>query len=212
LHSKTRKLMEKEKEDIVQKHRSSPACIRDGYQLYTTYFRQIFRQTWLVALVFALFSTVASAMPVLISPSLLLAGLALAIIAVILLLYAANRRMRHCTFFQPVGKITFPMWFRHLGMLFLVLFVGLLIVFALSMITSLPTTIMMAANWESKIGMLSGDPIGMPSYVKWLSLVAFLIAGFIQAYVWMTLVCPLYLTRVSIVKQEQERKEFNAKI
>ncbi len=204
--------MEKEKEDILQKHRSSPACIRDGYQLYTNYFRQIFRQTWIVALVFALLSTIASAMPVLISPSLLLPGLALAVIAVVILLFAANRRMKRCSFYQPIGKISFSMWLRHLGMLLLVLFVGLLIVFALSMITSLPTTIMMAANWESQIGMMSGDPIGMPSYVKWLSLIAFFAAGFIQAYVWMTLICPLYLTRASIVKQEQERKEFNAKI
>ena len=77
----------------------------------------------------------------------------------------------------------------------------------LTLFTSLPTIIMMAANWESQIGFLNGDPTGMPEYVKWLSVVAFLLAGFLQAYVWLTAICPLYLARTSIILQEKERQE-----
>ncbi len=204
--------MEKEKEDILQKRRSGRACIRDGYQLYISHFRQIFKQKWIVSLVFALMMTVVSAMPVLLSPTLLFPAMALAIIAVLILLYVSNYRLRRSGFFQSIGKVAISMWLRHIGMLLLVLFVGLMIVFVLSIITSLPMLIMMAANWESQTGVLNGDPVGMPSYVKWLSLAAFLVAGFIQAYVWMSLICPLYLTRVSIMKQEQDKKEFNARI
>jgi len=204
--------MEKEKEDILKKQRSSRACIRDGYQLYTAHFRQIFRQTWIVALIFAILTAGIFSMPVLISPSLLIPAMVLSVVAVLILLYTVNRRLKSCGFFQTFGKISFNMWLRHLGMVLLVLFVGLMIVFILSMITSLPMIIMMAANWESQIGVLSGDPLGMPSYVKWLSLGAFLIAGFIQAYIWMTITCPFYLIRASIVKQEQEKKDFNANI
>ena len=70
---------------------------------------------------------------------------------------------------------------------------------------------MMAANWESQMGVINGDPQGMPDYVMWLSIGAFLIAGFLRAYVWLTVLCPLYLAKVSIAMQEKEREEFNQK-
>ena len=45
--------MEKEKESILLKSRSSRACIADGFRLYLGQFKRIFRYTWVVALVFA---------------------------------------------------------------------------------------------------------------------------------------------------------------
>jgi hypothetical protein len=39
------KTMEKEEKDILKKIRSSRACIRDGYQLFTGNFRKLFRMT-----------------------------------------------------------------------------------------------------------------------------------------------------------------------
>jgi hypothetical protein len=48
----------------------------------------------------------------------------------------------------------------------------------------------------------------MPDYVLWLSIGVFLIAGFIQAYIWMTVLGPGYLMKGSIAQQEKERKEF----
>ena len=45
--------MEKEKEGILLKSRSSRACIADGFRLYLGQFKRIFRYTWFVALVFA---------------------------------------------------------------------------------------------------------------------------------------------------------------
>ena len=45
--------MEKEKEGIWLKSRSSRACIADGFRLYLGQFKRIFRYTWVVALVFA---------------------------------------------------------------------------------------------------------------------------------------------------------------
>lgn len=46
--------MEKEKEGILLKSRSSRACIADGFRLYLGQFKRIFRYTWVVALVFAI--------------------------------------------------------------------------------------------------------------------------------------------------------------
>ena len=105
----------------------------------------------------------------------------------------------------------FKHWMRHLGMVLLVAIFCFVIVTILTLFTSLPSVIIMAANWESQMGVINGDPVGMPSYVMWLSIGAFLIAGFLRAYVWLTILCPRYLTKASIAMQEKEREEFNQK-
>jgi len=205
--------MDKDKENDYSplKLRSSRACIRDGYRFYAAGFRQIFKNTWLIACCFALLSATASALPVLFSPALLLPSLALAVLAVILLLWAGNRRLKKRNILVLNEKVKFKYWMRHLGKLIIVTIVCLFIVAMLSLLTSLPTVIIMAANWQSQMGVLSGDPSGMPEYVLWLSVVAFIIAGFIQAYVWMTTLGPAYFLRGSIIQHEKEKKEFNTK-
>ena len=69
--------------------------------------------------------------------------------------------------------------------------------------------IMMAANWQNQIGVLSGDPSGMPDNVRWLTLAVFLIAGFLQAYVWLSVIGPFYLMRGAMIQDENERQKFN---
>ena len=203
--------MEKEEKNILLKTRSSRACIRDGYQLFTANFRRIFRLTWPLAIVFAVLSAAASAMAVLVAPWLALPAVALETIFVILLLLAVRRQLYKRGFFEKTEKTGFKPWLRHLGMVLLVLIVCLVIISILTMLTSMPTIIMMAANWTSQMGVINGDPIGMPDYVKWLSIGAFLVAGFLRAYVWMTLLCPFYLMGGSIAMQEKERQEFDLK-
>ena len=61
------------------------------------------------------------------------------------------------------------------------------------------------------VGVINGDPSGMPEYVRWLTIGVFLLAGFIQAYVWLTFIGPTYMLRGSIAQREIERKEFNTK-
>ena len=203
--------MEKEDKDILQKIRSSRACIRDGYRMFTERFRRIFRHTWKWAIGFAVLSAVASALPVLVSPTLTFAGLLVETGAVIVLLWLANKVLHKRGFLEKTPKVGLKPWLRHLGMVLLVVIVCHVIVSILIMFTSLPAVIMMAANWESQMGVINGDPVGMPDYVMWLSIGAFLIAGFLRAYVWLTVLCPLYLTKASIAMQEKEREEFNQK-
>ncbi len=102
-------------------------------------------------------------------------------------------------------------WFRHTGMIFIVGIVCLFIVSILIMLTSLPMIVMMAANWLDQIGVASGDPSGMPDYVKWLTLTIFLIAGFLQAYVWLSVIGPFYLIKGAIIQHENERQNFNSR-
>lgn len=198
--------MEKEEKDILKKIRSSRACISDGYQLFTGNFRKLFRMTWPVALGFAVISAIASALPVLLSPTLVWPALALEALAVIVYLYLSNRILHKRSFLEKTEKASAAGWMRHLGMVLLVGIVCLFIVAILTLFTSLPSIIMMAANWESQMGVMNGDPLGMPSYVMWLSIGAFILAGFLQAYIWLTTICPMYLAKTSIVLQEQERK------
>ena len=203
--------METDKKEIEIKVRSTQACIRDGYQLYSANFRRIFRATWWLAIVFAILVAVASALPVLLSPTLLLPSLALGVVAVIAWLFVANWRLKKRQFIKPLPPLAFVSWFRHLGKVLLVSLICLTIVAILTLLTSLPNVILMAANWQSQIGMLAGDPSGMPDHVRWLSLGVFAIAGFIQAYVWMTIILPFYLMKGSMGKQDKEKEEFNKK-
>ena len=202
--------MEAEKKEIEIKLRSSQACIREGYQLYTGNFRKIFRATWWAALVFALITAVAQGMPVLISPTLLVPALVLGVVAVVAWFVAAKWRLRKQQVLKPIA-LRGGIWMRHFGKLTLVSMVCLFIVAILTLLTSLPAVILITANWQSQIGMLNGDASGMPDNVKWLSLGAFAIAGFIQAYVWLTMVLPLYLAKISISVQDKEKEEFNKK-
>ena len=137
--------MEKDNENTLQKIRSSRACIRDGYQWFSARFRKIFRLTWPAALVFAIVSAVVSALPVLVSPTLVLPAIGLWIIAVIALIAYTSKRLRK-KLLEPVGPIAFGSRMRQLGLIVLVTIVCLIAVTILTIITSLPMVIMMAAN------------------------------------------------------------------
>ena len=204
--------MEAEKKEIEIRVRSSQACIREGYLLYSANFRKIFRATWWLAIGFAILQAAASALPVLLSPTLLLPALALGVVAVILWLFVANWRIKKRQLLKPLSPIAFGSWFRHGGKVFIVTIVCITIIALLTLLTSLPTLILMAANWQSQMGMLNGDPSGMPDQVRWLSLGVFAIAGFIQAYVWLTIILPFYLMKGSMGLQDKEKEDFNKKV
>ena len=209
MHTKINQTMEKDSENILLKNRSSRACIRDGYHFYFSNFKRIFKATWLIAIVFAVLSAAASAIPVLLSPELALAGSLLTTVAVILLLIVAWRILRKRQLLEATAHIPFKNWLRHTGMILIVGIVCLFTVSILIMLTSLPMVIMMAANWQNQIGVLSGDPSGMPDYVRWLTLAVFLIAGFLQAYVWQSVIGPIYMIRGAMIQHENERQKFN---
>ena len=206
--------MNEEKESILKKSRSGRACIREGSQFFTSHFKRIFRHTWVAALCFAVVSAAAASLPVFVAPNMLWPALLLEMIAVILLLVISYRRLVRKQLFErlPKGSIPRWAWLHHLGMETLVWLFCLLVVLSLSIITTLPMLIVMAANWLNNVGILTGDPDGMPSYMTWLTIIVFLIAGFIQAYVWLTILGPVYLMRGSISQQEKERAEMKAKI
>lgn len=96
---------------------------------------------------------------------------------------------------------------RRWGYLFAVLLVTLIFTFLALVITTLPSIVLMTANMKAQTGTLMGDPLGMPGYMTWMSLIVFLLAGFIQCYVVLLLHFPAYYMAGSIEKQEQEKHE-----
>ena len=93
-----------EKESLLLKSRSGRACIREGYQFFTSHFRRIFRHTWFVALCFAILSAMAAALPVLVSPALIWPALLLYLVAVILLLVISYRLLVRKALFERLPK------------------------------------------------------------------------------------------------------------
>ena len=211
MHTKINQTMEKDSENILLKSRSSRACIRDGYHFYFSNFKRIFRTTWLIAVVFAVLTAAVSAMPVLLSIELTLTGLLLNTIVVLLLLAFGWRRLLKQKLLEATEHIPLKTWLRRTGLVLIVVIVCLFAVSILILLTSLPMIIMMAANWQDQVGVLSGDPSGMPENVKWLTLVVFLISGFMQAYVWLSVIGPLYMMRGAIIQYEKDRQNFNKK-
>ena len=96
---------------------------------------------------------------------------------------------------------------RHWGYIFAVLFVTLIVTLMALVITTLPSIVLLTANMKAQTGTLMGDPLGMPDYMTWMSLLVFLLAGFIQCYVVLLLHFPAYYMAGSIEKQEIERNE-----
>lgn len=201
--------METEKKEIEMKVRSSQACIRDGYQMYSSNFRKLFRTTWWLAIGFALVQAVISALPALLSPTLLLPALILSAVVVIAWLILTNWQLKKRQLLKPLPPLKMSSWMQHLGKVFIVSIACLLIVMVLTMLTSLPMYILMVANLQSQVGIMNGDPTGMPEHIKWLSMAVFTIAGFIQAYVWLTIIPPFYLMKASMGIQDKEKADFN---
>ena len=98
---------------------------------------------------------------------------------------------------------------RRWGFIFLVVFMTALIGGVCYIFTSLPAIILSLAGNEANTGFLYGDPYNMPSYIVWLSAVVFLLIGFIQAYIMLSFLFPLYYMYGSIEAHEQEKNKFN---
>ena len=287
--------MEKDKEDILLKDRSSRACISAGYRLYLSNFKRIFRASWLAALIFAIVSGICGTLLIL-RPQFTLITLPIAILINTLFVtygFAALKQHQETGFIQrtvhwysldthifvrtlkawlcslvislviscaltavgflllnnismytAIGAIAvitllvfalllpltytnmryvlndgtnywsnlfgkFGTGIRRWGFIFLVVFMTALIGWVCSLFTSLPALILSLAGNEANFGVLHGDPYNMPSYIGWLSALVFLLIGFIQAYVMLSCLFPIYYMYGAIEVHEQEKNKFN---
>lgn len=94
---------------------------------------------------------------------------------------------------------------RHWGSLFLVFFVSLLLVEIMTLVITLPASILSFANQQAQQGVLIGDPLGMPSYILPLTFVTFALCSFIQFYVSQVTLTHNYYIYGSIETNEYEK-------
>ena len=106
-------------------------------------------------------------------------------------------------------KIGYGVGMRRWGFIFVVVLVAIIVEVLLMMLLSLPALIISMANTQSMFGVAMGDPYAMPSYMPALAAGTFLIIGFLQAYVSMSVLFPIYYMYGSIDAHEQEKQDFN---
>jgi hypothetical protein len=111
----------------------------------------------------------------------------------------------------PLSSLLFPpvkgygRGLRHWGLLFATLFVVYIFTALLTLVCELPAVIIIVANTEAYAGLALGDPLGMPENIVPMTYCVFTLAGFIQAYVHLSTLFPLYYAYGSIEQQEAER-------
>ena len=94
---------------------------------------------------------------------------------------------------------------RHCGLLFATTLVVVIITGLLTLVCELPAVIMGVANIKAYAGMATGDPLGLPEHIVPLTYCVFVLAGFVQAYVHLSSLFPIYYAYGSIEQQEAER-------
>ena len=100
--------MEKEKDDILLKVRSSRGCISAGYRLFTGHFKHIFRYSWVAALIYALFCSVSGALMIMMPRLIPITAAVLIIVECLFASYGFSVLKQHQTF----GNILRPAkWF-----------------------------------------------------------------------------------------------------
>lgn len=103
---------------------------------------------------------------------------------------------------------TYKEGMRHWGMLFATSFIGVLVMVLASTVILLPANILSLANYQANLGLLYGDPLGMPSYIVPLTAAIMVIAGFAEAFIRLTIYFIMYYAYGSVEGQEQERREY----
>ena len=192
--------MEKEIDETLFKTRSARACIADGMHFFTENFRRIFRVTWLPLLIFSIFSGLAEALLVSIYP---LVVLVMLLVFYLVYRFLLRRRMK----FIATVKTDFSTKMRHLGLLAVVAFGTFLICAIAWAMTSVPAVILGIANIQAHIGVLHGDPWGMPDYIRWFTIIVFTLASFMQAYIYLSFFFPMRYAQGSAAAAEDERRK-----
>lgn len=110
--------------------------------------------------------------------------------------------------FWPLLRTDYLPAMRHLGFMLMVLIsCGAMVVIA-TYVLQQPAVILAVANTQANIGVANGDPLGMPTYMTTLTFAIFLVSGFVQAYIRMSALFPIYYMYGSIDTQETESRKY----
>ncbi len=91
----------------------------------------------------------------------------------------------------------------HVGMLFAIAIVVVLLTVLLTLVIQLPAVILYTATVKSQLGLAYGDPAGMPEAMSWASLIVFALSGFVQAWIHLSTLFPFYYAYGTIESYER---------
>ena len=111
-----------------------------------------------------------------------------------------------CSYWHTLSS-SFSRGMRHWGSLFVVFFVSTLLVEIAALIIMLPAHILSIANQQAQMGVLIGDPLGMPSYMPTLTFITFMLCCFIEFYVSQVMLVHNYYIYGAIESKEQENEQ-----
>lgn len=104
----------------------------------------------------------------------------------------------------------YPLSLRRWGSLFAIFVVDFILALVVDLIICLPAKILMLANMSAQMGMLYGDPLGMPSYTAPLTFVTFALCAFFQFFATLPVWLHIYYAYGSIMTHEDEHSTTNA--
>lgn len=81
---------------------------------------------------------------------------------------------------------------RHLGKLFLIALVVVIVTLLLTFVGQMPGHVLTIAHLLAQAGHAQGDPLGMPDNIGLITFGVFTLTGFIQAYIHLSTIFPFY--------------------
>lgn len=94
---------------------------------------------------------------------------------------------------------------RHVGMVLTVLLMIVIASLVLTLIGQMPAHLLTWANILAQSGYAQGDPLGLPDNIGLINFATFAATGFIQAYIHMSALYPLYYAWGSIKTQNNTK-------
>lgn len=137
-----------------------------------------------------------------------LVAFVIALLLLPLLYVSVKYILRDGTKFWPLLAAEYTTGLRHLAYIFVVTFVCIIVIVIAGFVILLPSNILTIANFQANMGVAYGDPLGMPDNMTIITATTFLIAGFLEAYIRMSALYPLYFMYGSIETQERERMQY----
>lgn len=95
----------------------------------------------------------------------------------------------------------------HWGSLFLVIFLTTLFILLAGMIVMLPAHILFLANYRAQMGVLIGDPLGMPVYMLPMTFITFVLCSFLYFYICLPMLFNGYYAYGTIEAKELEHEQ-----
>ena len=193
--------MERQQEEILLKVRSSRGILAAGFHLYVDRFISMLKAQWMTMLI----TTAVYAAVIMLTVYDLYFFVPLAVVAVLLeiVLWLMTAHWLTRRPIKQLIRAACRHWFR----LLLVVVTGIVLLLPFCLLAALPAIVLALAEWNSQDGILMGDAPTMPSYVIYLSALAWSFAAFIGLCLRLLIIYIAYFSWGSAEARQRERNQ-----